>query len=276
MMSAAGSGNGTVIIIDGAWAGSVHGNEVVESTSLMVDGVAKPVVDGSTYNGETIQFTRTTTLGNAYRLTSILTVTGDGTTERVTLDGLDASKIVSASAVYGFLGTRANGLTRYAAFDSHGTVLFSGATDKDDSKTIHMAPAVTVAQYDPVAQKGVLSQVTLGADLGIDPFLWDRTSDNKLYNNFSALGGPAAPSKHFTLFQTVTPFEAAPDSWITTADAMVAPEPRSAICLMPLILVAFLLCHARGRRRFAQSTVVSDDRRAFAFQGKQNSEAQHN
>jgi len=265
VMSASGSGNGTVMIVDGAWAGSVHGNEVVESTSLWVDGVAKTVVDGSTYNGETIQFIRTTILGNAYRLTSTLTVTGASINEQVVLDGLDSSKIVKGKSAYGFLGTRANSLTQYAAYDVQGKVLASGATDKDDSSTIHMAPAVAVAQYDPVAQKGVLSQVTVGADLGLDPFLWDRTSDNKLYNNFSAMGGPAATTKHFTICQTVTPFEAAPDSWMITAGAMVAPEPMSAALLLPLVPAFLLFRFSQGRRRSAQPAIRFHSRRGFTL-----------
>jgi hypothetical protein len=223
--------NGTVFSVDGTWAGSGHGNETVSTTLLRVDGVAKAIIDGSTYNGHTIQFVRTSTLGNAYRLTSTLTVCGTGTDEQVLLDGLDASKSVDAGNAYGFLGTRNDSLSKYAAYDANKAVLFSGTSGGDQSFT-HLTPAVAVAQYDPIAGKGVLSQVTTGANLALDPFIWNRDYDNKLYEDFGAMAGPAATNKHFSIRQTVTPFQAAPDAWMATTASLVTPEPGTLTLLI--------------------------------------------
>jgi hypothetical protein len=240
------SQNGTVLSVDGAWAGSGHGNETVLSKSIRVDGVLKTVSDGSTYSGQTIQFIRVTTLGNAYRLTSTLTVKSTGTDEQVVLDGLDASKSVDAGNAYGFLGTRNSGMTKYAAFSANKALLTSGTSVADNSYT-YLKPAVAVAQYDAAAQKGVVSQVTAGTNLGLNPFIWNRGYDYKLYEDFGSLAGPAATTKHFTIRQTVTPFQAAPGSWIATAGALVTPEPGTITLLTTAIVGA--LTWAWGKKR---------------------------
>ncbi len=226
LMSNLGSNNGTVIMIDKVWIGSGHGNEVDQSKSLLVDGVPTAITDGATYSGEIIKFIRKTTLDDAFRLTSTMTITTNGTDEQVVLEGLDSAKTVNRMAAYGFLGTRANLLTQYAAFDSKGKLLSSGAIDRDDNvQHPRMNSAVAVAQYDPAAQKGILSQVIEGVDLGPEPFIWDRSADNKLYFAFSGIGGQVAVNNHYKIKQIVTPFEAAPDSWKKAAGAMVITRP---------------------------------------------------
>ncbi len=256
MMSNLGSNNGTVLVISNVFAGSGHGNEIVESTSLFVDGATTAIADESTYSGEIIKFTRTTILKDelnhdAFRLVSTMTMSESGTDERVMLDGLGSSKIVMARAAYGFLGTRANSLTQYASFNAKGELLSNGTTDRDDnSESPRMNPAVAVAQYDPVGQKGVLTQVIEGADLGLEPFIWDRPADNKLYFAFQAMGGPVG-TNHYAMRQIVIPFDAAPDSWMATAGANVVPEPKMAVLLIALI---FAILVYLSRHRAAVST----------------------
>ncbi|MEA1952499.1 MAG: beta-N-acetylhexosaminidase, partial [Planctomycetota bacterium] len=201
------------------------------------DGKPAKIVDGKTYEGKRIQFTRATTIHDAFRLKSIMTVTADGTDERITLDGLDARQKVSGSAAYAFLGTRSNSLTQYAAFDWRGKLIAQGQTAAENGDQTHMSQTLVVAQYDPKAQKGVLTQLVESTDLGLDPFIWDRTFDNKLYFAFTAMQGPAAPHKQYTIRQIVTPFKAAPHDWTATAAKKLKSLAHPAPTAQPLNLI---------------------------------------
>jgi hypothetical protein len=117
------SAQGTVLRIDGQWAGSAHGNEEVLSARVFVDGIEQPVADGLSYSGQVIKFVRNTILGQAYRLTSIMTIKQEYTNEYVIMQGLDPNKI--CSVFYGFLGTRDYPLSQYAAYDNNGVMLYT-------------------------------------------------------------------------------------------------------------------------------------------------------
>ncbi len=215
-----GSGQGTVISVDGlGWAGSVHGNETLLETSLLVDGQQMAVVDSASYSGACAVLTRKTDLDGAYRLTSVMTITQTAMRELVVLEGLDASKNVTIC--YGLLGSRANRLVECAGFDSDGALLGTATAGGDDYSVLSLTPATAVAQYDPVAGEGVCSAITAGCGLDLVHFIHDRPTDNKLYCRFGAAEGPADPTNRFILKQYVLFFDSGPEDWIATAGGLV-------------------------------------------------------
>jgi hypothetical protein len=219
---APGSGQGTVVMIDGlGWAGSIHGNETLLDAAVTVDGHQAAVINGTRYAGNEIVFTRRTVLGQAYDLESILRVSADQIRESVTLTGKDAGK--SSSFIYGFLGSRSNRLTDYAAFDAAGATLEIGRTI-DGSGIVTSLPktATSVAQYDPAAGNGILSIVTEGASWGVREFIWDRPTDNKLYSRFMGAEGPASPSLLVRLEERLSFFSATPQNWVAKAAEYIA------------------------------------------------------
>jgi len=222
-----GSAQGSVLSVDGVLAGSKHGNEELVGVELSVDGVQQTLIDGLFYNGNRIEITRTSVLGDAYLLTSIMTIAPNFSNEHVTFQGLDGSK--ECETFYGFLGSRSNRLTEYAAFDISGSLLYSGSNDRnDDSVTFGDTPAV--AQYDPLVGDGVLSVITETGGSELSSFIWDRLVDNKLYFRFLDAQGPAAMSNFFEFNQSLRYFEADPQDWRKTA-ASLNPEPATIFLL---------------------------------------------
>jgi hypothetical protein len=147
-------------------------------------------------------------------------------------------------------------LKDYAAYSADRAVLFSGTSNGDNSFT-HLKPAVAVAQYDPISQIGVVSQITEGVEHGLNPFIWNRGYDFKLYVDVVDVEGTAATTKHFMMCQTLMPFQAAPGNWIATAGALVAPEPGS-LSLSIAGLIGISPCTWKwGRRHWILGTVKS-------------------
>jgi len=218
----AGSAQGTVLHIEGVgWVGSAHGEETVLESELLVDGQPVPLSDNASYTGTCAVLTRLTELGGSYRLRSVMSLAPDGVWELLTLQGLDASRNVDL--VYGFLGSRANRLTACAGFDAAGREVVNLTTDADDGFFAALDQATAVAQYDPLAQDGVCSAVTLGQELGLRQFVWDRLADNKLYARFDEIAGPAEPGRRFTLRQQLRFFQAEPDDWSSAARQVLPP-----------------------------------------------------
>lgn len=228
LMSNPGSGQGTVIREDGEWAGSVHGNETVLDTTLLVDGIETALHDGETYKGDSLIFMRQTQLGDTFTLLSTIEIGSSGYSETVTLTRTSVPENVSI--VYGFLGTRRNSLTEYASFNAEGSVLSEGSSDGDANAQINLPAAVAVAQYDPDLGIGLVTTVKEGSDLGLAMFIWDRPDDNKLYSRFSGLNGTLGGGQIYQLGQQVEVFNADPSSWVSTASILI-PEPCTVLLI---------------------------------------------
>ncbi len=218
-----GSAQGSVIRVDEQWAGSKHGNEQLLNVRLLVDGTEQYLSDGQSYYGNHIEFSRTSILGGAYKLTSTMTITPDWSNEHITFEGLDASKTVKN--FYGFLGSRTNRMISYAGFDSKGSRLFTGNTNKDDNIAVGLEASNIVAQYDPLNGDGILSIVTSDEDVGLLSFIWDRSIDNKLYFIMQDAHGLAYPTNYFELDQTLYFFKADPDNWLDSVSGLI-PNPE--------------------------------------------------
>lgn len=223
-----GSGNGTVVEENpGSYVGGAHGSETVISTDLSVDGLTATIQDGATYSGGHLTFTRSTNLGQTFLLRSVMDVWPEQTVETVTLTR--TASPMNVNCVYGFLGSRANRLTQYAGFDKNGVLLSTGITT-DNGAFRYVTPASAVAQYDSLAGNGVVSVLTLGAEFGYIPFIWDRAEDNKLYFRFTGMEKVVPAGTSFQIQQVLRFFEASPDQWPNQAALLVnspAPEPAT-------------------------------------------------
>jgi hypothetical protein len=192
-----GSTNGVAISLVGVgFVGGQHGNETLESVSLVVDGAAVAVNGAGAYAATEATLTRTTVLGGAYRMVHTLTISAAGIDDHVSMQGLDATKLVDK--FYAFLGSRSNRLTDWTAYDEDGNVLATGQAAGDDNAYVGL-PAGTwsVAQYDPAALDGVLTEWEV-PDLGPVAFITDRPTDNKLYLDLHGLYGAADESLEFS------------------------------------------------------------------------------
>ena len=213
------SGNGSVIKYSTPWewSGSYHGHEVVEQTSLTIDGAAAAVQDNVTYTAlDRAYFSRTTVLGGGYRLTHDMQIESSKIIETAHFTGLPEGPNVEV--FYAFLGTRSNRLTRYAAFDENGNLLQSGSTvaNQDALPLLQMPPgSMAVAQYDPIAGDGVLTAWAVPSPIRRRPDIQDRSGDNKLYFSLDTVGSPNG--RDFTITQSLTFFTAPPESWESAA-----------------------------------------------------------
>jgi hypothetical protein len=235
---ASGSGQGTVIDSGGIWVGSIHGNETLQSASLAVDGVAVSLQDGQSYLGNSLTLARSTLLGpvgnETYSLVSEMEISSAKIVESVSLTR--TSWWQSVRTVYGFLSSRANRLTAYAAFDANGTLVDSGQTIADEGDFVYFeAGVVSVAQYDPLTGDGIISTVTKGSEYELDLFIWDRVGDNKLYCQFENITDEGSvrsipTGTTFDIQQETLFFEATPETWVSSAQALV-PEPATLLCL---------------------------------------------
>ena len=191
-----GSTNGAVISLVGlGFVGGQHGHETLESISLVVDGATVPVTGAGIYGGAEATLTRTTNLGGAYRMVHTLSISAAGIDDHVSLQGLDATKLVDK--FYAFLGSRANRLTDWTAYGVNGETLGTGHASADNNGNLYM-PAGThaVAQIDPATLDGVLTEWDV-PDLGPSAFIIDRGTDNKLYLDLTGLYGAADQSLEF-------------------------------------------------------------------------------
>ena len=194
MCNFTGSAQGSVIRVDGEFAGSGHLNEKLTSALIDIDGVEQEIANGNTYTGRQVRLTRKSTLGGAYSLVSVLTITPGQIKENVHFRGLDAAK--NCSIFYAFLGSRANRLTEYITFNPDGSISKQGRSDRDDKKHIELGERA-VAQLDPDSKDGMLTLLTKCAYQQIRSFIWDREWDNKLYFRIKEIEGPASPANHF-------------------------------------------------------------------------------
>ncbi len=230
IVDCAGSAQGSVLLIDGQWAGSKHGREKVTSFDIFIDGAKQSVVDGSSYSGNNIKIVKTSILGDAYILNSTMDITGEYSHETVSFKYLDASK--QCTVFYAFLGSRANRLTDVASFDNQGSLLFLGQSNIDTGTYVNLEKSNAVAQYDPLSKDGVLT-VVYGADsANIKPFIWDRSADNKLY--FKMLNEQNQPrlGEYFEFGQRISFFQADSGEWLKTVSSMTAvPEPSIMLLL---------------------------------------------
>jgi len=218
------SGNGSVIkLADIEWAGSWHGQEVVEQTDLQVDGEEAAVLDPTFYQVESAVFTRTTVLGDAYRLTHQSTITSRGMDEQAHFTGINPAKTVEV--FYGWLGTRENRLSHWAAFDFKQRLLATGTTTANSLVEVPMpVGTMAVAQYDPLAGNGILTrwEAPGGSQAHLRAMIHDRPEDNKLY--FRLLEREGRPAdQDFTITQSLRFFEASSDGWLASAAAAYVP-----------------------------------------------------
>ena len=209
------SGNGSVVKYQTSWewAGSYHGHETVEQTSLTIDGVPAVATGGALYRpAQYADLSRTTLLGPSYRLTHDLRLQSGRIDEVAHFSGLPGDDFVEV--FYGFLGTRSNRLTDWAAYTSGGHILSAGRTNKDNDTLPFVsmpAEATSVAQYDPLTGTGVLTRWEVPAGIKSGAFIQDRGGDNKLYLPLDTLGPPA--DFDFTIRQSMIFFSATPATW---------------------------------------------------------------
>ncbi len=209
------SHQGTVVRENQTWCGSGHDHETLISVEVTVDGQAMPAQDGATYAGQTVVIERQTELGETYLLTSRTEFTETHITETVQLTRTDAQ--VNIERAYGFLGSRGNRLSMYAAFDAAGQLVGLGQTSSNDNKNSNLPPSVAVAQFDPIAGNGIVSIITKGAPRDLSMFIWDRPEDNKLYCYFTDMEGFKPAGTSFEIEQKLVFFEAASDNWLNVA-----------------------------------------------------------
>ena len=213
------SGNGSVLKYrtEWEWAGSYHGHETVEQTSLAIDGQPAVVGSGLYYAAEQYaDLSRTTLLGPGYRLTHDMRMHSGRIDEVAHFTGLPGGNFVEV--FYGFLGTRSNMLTDWAAYSDTRTLLGSGHTIANDDALPPVklpAGATSVAQYNPYNGTGVLTRWEVPAGIKSGPFIQDRAGDNKLYLPLDTVGSPAGFD--FTIRQSMIFFSAPPETWKAVA-----------------------------------------------------------
>jgi hypothetical protein len=176
------SGNGVVIqFSNGAWSGEGHGNELLESVSLTVDGVEVPVSDHLGYSGTILVLSRTVVLDGSIRVRHQLVVSPDGVDQHFSLSGLDPGRGIALTYVAS--ETRSNRLTQVTIRHGEET-LGTALTDRDDR--LFYRPAVgtsadTIVQVDPQGGFGILTRWVADPAVAVTPWVWDRPTDNKLY-----------------------------------------------------------------------------------------------
>jgi len=209
-----GSGQGTVILVDAEpdiWAGSVHANEIVLETNLLIDGTPIPVIDGTEYPiGRGVTFSRRTLLFHTYLLTSTMNISENTITESIYLQGIDPNKTIKI--FYGFLGSRSNSLTTFYGYDLNGSVRVSGVSSLDNGAVYGLSNAASVCQYGPQTGLGVLSTIINGNVYGLDAFIWDRSIDNKLYARFRSLETDCKWERYYVIQQRLDFFVSSPES----------------------------------------------------------------
>ena len=217
------SAQGTVIREDGEWAGSHHGNETLIAAELIVDGNPVSLQDGSLYSASEFVFTRQTRLGESFYLHSRTELRAGSIIETVTLTRTDQE--TSVATAYGFLGSRSNRLTEYAAFNLFGQPVRTGRTIVDGGGMTLMDNVTAIAQYDPASGSGIVSTLTVGWERERQILIWDRPEDNKLYFRFPDLEDdmPKGASVHLT--QEIRFFDAPVSSWLQAAGAAVTVKP---------------------------------------------------
>lgn len=231
-MEDVGSANSPVAFFGKVDAGGApfHGDWVLERASLLLDGEPEPF-PASLSRG---QISQTSLLYGAVRETGVTTISDAGVDEHWSFQGVDPTK--SVTTFYAALGTRANRLTDWAAFDAAGTLLAEGTTSNSNAYIYLPAATRSVAQYDPLAGNGMVTNWGFQTTLGTIAFIHDRTYDNKLYLDVRDMWGPA--NKRFEIDQSFRFFEAPKASWKTTA-ATAVPEPSTLVlALVGVLLIA--------------------------------------
>ena len=213
------SGQGTALIIDSNSAGSVHGNEQVLDAYIIVDGQKQPLQDTLSYDGDTIVFYRRTALADAYILNSTMTISHERIDEEISLQGYNET--ITCTTVYGFMGSRMNRFTDYAAIGTDNTIVASGQTITNYNKETFLPPSIAVGQYDPVAGECSLTVSSYGEELGLTYFIWDRWVDNKLYSKYLEMEGACSLSNYFKTGQTILFFDSIPEDWKNIALSLV-------------------------------------------------------
>ena len=179
-----GSCNGTIIIMgvngDAEPIGSCHGGETINEWSLEVDG--QPIVDPelTTYEGDSWELHKISTLayaGRSMTLDLLMECDGQFITETGTIHCNTNWTFVNA--LYPFCCSHSNAFTEYIGIELDNSG-YTGSTDDDDN-VIHYFPASKrMAQYDPLTGVGV-STVWWTQVAPDDTEIWDRSIDNKLY-----------------------------------------------------------------------------------------------
>lgn len=204
-----GSAQGTVVLLDGAWAGSLHGNEQVLEVELRVDGAPCPLEPGGTCRGRRFELTKTSVLGGAVYLTTRVVYHARGIVEDVTLEVIHDDAPLEIA--YPFLSSHTNNLSRvyWRTLDGNS---FLGSTAADDNFRVYLRDAYLVAQYDPLWERGVMTF------FGYDVYdarisIWDRDCDNKLYREIVDLTPPLVAGTTWSYRTERTIFRAPRKNW---------------------------------------------------------------
>jgi hypothetical protein len=204
-----GSAQGTVVLIDGTWAGSLHGRERILELELRVDGEPCPLEPGGVCRGRRFELLKTSILGEAVYLTTRSVYHARGIVEDVTLEVIHDDPALTIA--YPFLSSHTNNLSRvyWRTLDgSH----FLGSTAADDNFRVYLGNAYLVAQYDPLWERGIISF------FGYDVYdarisIWDRDCDNKLYREIVDLTPPLVAGTVWTYRTERTIFSAPRKQW---------------------------------------------------------------
>lgn len=217
-----------------------HGNWTLDEAAIFTNGnqLAAPAgtitLDPKALGGPYLVSQRSTIYG-AVRVSTTTAVSEQGIDERFVFDGFNAAETVRPDSFYAALGTRANRLTDWAAFDAAGLLLASGVTAANNNAYTYLpAGTKSVAQYDPLAGNGMIT--TWGFSGPANIFLVDRIYDVKVYLDVAAqMQGPA--TKHFEISQTLRFFESPPETW--QAAAVAVPEPSCWILALAAAVLLF-------------------------------------
>ncbi len=211
------SAQGTVLVMGTQaaqdWAGTCHGGETVLAIRLWVDGTEVPVQVGSIYDGSRFVVRKTAWLqryGRTIELRAESVFSACGAVETIELETISDDTWVPVC--YAWMSSHANALTHYFGTRLDGNS-FEGCTDADDDYMTTVTGGVDrLAQYDPTAQRGVIT--CFAAQCSSDhTMIWDRPTDNKLYWRYNAFTNPVPPGAVWRFRVTRHPFAAPEDAW---------------------------------------------------------------
>lgn len=204
-----GSAQGTVVLIDDVWAGSLHGREQILEVELRVDGQVCPLAPGGVCRGRRFELFKTSVLSEAIYLTTRVVYHARGIVEDVTLEVIHDDPAMTIA--YPFLSSHTNNLSRVYWRTLDGNT-FLGATAADDNFRVYLRDAYLVAQYDPLWERGVTT--FFGYDVHDARIsIWDRDCDNKLYREILDLTPPLVAGTTWTYRTERTVFRAPRNTW---------------------------------------------------------------
>ncbi|NOX57666.1 MAG: hypothetical protein GXP29_02255 [Planctomycetes bacterium] len=193
------------------WFGSCHGGETVIAVTLFVDGEVEEIVDGTVYQGMRFRLVKDSLLGDFANIHNEMALNENAIHETTSVTFLQNTSI---SVFYPFLSSHSNVFTEEVGINSPREFLHKGQTDLDDSSSLYLPGSNVIGQYDPSGGTGIAThfQITDSFDAS-NPFIWDRSADNKLYLRFLGFGNLIEAGEEFVSVTTRYPFSVDAADW---------------------------------------------------------------